>query len=108
MALYKHSFVDLKPITEPQDFMPVLEQVLGKELIEKVAAQAGTVGKETLGKNTDKAIADGAFGMPWYMATNAEGSTECFWGFDHLGQVLAHLGLDRATGKSEAGWRSML
>lgn len=29
------------------------------------------------------------------MATNAKGETEGFFGFDHLGQVIEHLGLER-------------
>lgn len=29
-------------------------------------------------------------------ATNTKGETDSYWGFDHLGQVLDHLGLDRA------------
>jgi 2-hydroxychromene-2-carboxylate isomerase len=46
---------------------------------------AGKEGKELLGKNTDRALADGAFGLPWFVATDREGKTETFWGVDHLG-----------------------
>lgn len=60
-----------------------------------VMEMAGKEGKELLGKNTDRALADGAFGLPWFVATNAEGKTETFWGVDHLGQVTAHLGLEK-------------
>ena len=44
------------------------------------------------------------------IATDKEGKTECFWGFDHLGQVAAHLGLERPKGGSgeEGGWKAML
>lgn len=38
-------------------------------------------------------------------ATNANGSRECFWGFDHMGQVVDHLGLARPKG---GGWTAML
>jgi 2-hydroxychromene-2-carboxylate isomerase len=41
------------------------------------------------------AFKEGAFGLPWFVATNKEGVTEKYWGFDHLGMVVDHLGLDR-------------
>ena len=46
-------------------------------------------------RNTDRALEEGAFGLPWFVATNAKGETEGFWGFDHLGLVIEHLGLER-------------
>ena len=66
--------------------------------------------KKALAANTERAMVDGSFGVPWYVATNAMGETECYWGFDHLGQVADHLGLDRPTvgKKDESGWRAML
>lgn len=44
------------------------------------------------------------------LATDAEGRRECYWGFDHLGQVADHLGLERprAGSTNEGGWRAML
>lgn len=62
-------------------------------------------GKELLIKNTDSAIADGAFGLPWFVVTNEEGKTEGFWGVDHLGQVIEFLGLEHPK---TGGWRSQL
>jgi hypothetical protein len=38
-------------------------------------------------------------------ATNAEGKTEGYWGFDHLGQVVDHLDLKRPK---DGGWKAML
>ena len=52
-------------------------------------------------------LANGAFGI----ATNAKGETEYFWGFDHLGQVVDHLGIDRPAAGGvggEGGWKAML
>ena len=51
--------------------------------------------KAKLQANTDLAFKEGAFGLPWFVATNKEGVTEKYWGFDHLGMVVEHLGLDR-------------
>lgn len=113
--------------------MPVLENVLGKDLAAKVHAGASTDGKARLETNTTAAIEDGAFGMPWFVTTDANGQKETFWGVDHLGQVcnislifyvlgrpwrtrmvtldsgsreqvVEALGLDRP----ESGWRSLL
>lgn len=65
----------------------------------------GKEGKELLAKNTDAAIEDGAFGLPWYKCTNSEGKTESFWGVDHLGQVCSFLSLEKPR---IGGWKSML
>lgn len=55
--------------------------------------------KAKLQANTDLAFKEGAFGLPWFVATNKEGVTERYWGFDHLGMVVEHLGLDRSEAK---------
>ena len=55
-------------------------------------------------ENTDYALSEDAFGLPWFLATNEKGETEKYWGFDHLGQVIEHLGLKRTDG----GFRAML
>lgn len=61
--------------------------------------------KKALSKNSEQAMKDGAFGLPWFVAENVNGDRESFWGVDHLGQVVEHLGLDR---KGEQGLRAML
>ena len=44
-----------------------------------------------------------------WIATNARGEREDFWGFDHIGQVIDHLGLERQLGtRNEGGWKAML
>lgn len=73
--------------------------------LEIVLAMAGKEGKEVLAKNTDQAFQDGAFGLPYYMATNAKGETEGFWGVDHLALVTEHLGIDKPKA---GGWKSVL
>jgi 2-hydroxychromene-2-carboxylate isomerase len=103
-ALYAHFFVEHRPIKEDGDFMPVLEQVLGKELAAKVHDAAPTEGKKQLEANTAAAVEEGAFGMPWFVTQGPNGKRECFWGVDHLGQVVDALGLERP----ESSWRSLL
>ena len=67
-----------------------------KDLLERMN------GKEAKGRsseNTDKAMNLGTFGIP------------CFWGFDHLGQVVRFLDLDGSVEVDEGfkeGMRSML
>jgi 2-hydroxychromene-2-carboxylate isomerase len=73
--------------------------------IKAVLEMAGKEGKEVLAKNTDKALADGAFGLPWIVATNGKTETEMFWGVDHLGQVTEHLGLEKPR---SGGWKALL
>ena len=70
-----------------------------------VMEMAGKEGKEVLAKNTDMAFADGAFGLPWLVATNSKGETEGFWGVDHLGQVADYLGLEKPK---RGGWKALL
>jgi 2-hydroxychromene-2-carboxylate isomerase len=70
-----------------------------------VLEMAGKAGKELLAKNTDLALADGAFGLPWFVATNEAGVKETFWGVDHLGQVTEHLGLPKPK---TGGWKAVL
>ena len=93
--------------------------------------------KTLLTENTQRAVKDGAFGLPYYVGTShiflafgldpcdwlrAEwnslnaiatcpgGKTECFWGFDHINQVALHLGLDtlRSEKKDLQAWKAML
>ncbi|KAI6794816.1 hypothetical protein KC327_g17000 [Hortaea werneckii] len=110
-ALYHAFWVDLvSPINKPENFLPVLSRALGggeagsklaKEMLEKGnSAEA----KKVLVGNTEQAFQEGAFGLPWFVATDGEGKKEGFWGFDHLGQVVDHLGLERVG----SGYRAML
>jgi 2-hydroxychromene-2-carboxylate isomerase len=66
---------------------------------------AAKEGKSILTENTEKAFADGAFGLPWIMATNSSGQTEGFWGVDHLGLVISFLGFEKPN---DGGWKSLL
>jgi len=95
---YNTFWVQGKPIAERDVYEPALAKVLGSEAEAKaVIEQTATPEiKAHLQRNTDRALEEGAFGLPWFMATNARGETEGFWGFDHLGVVIDHLGLDRA------------
>jgi hypothetical protein len=77
-----------------------------------VLTASTTQGKALLAANTDQAFADGAFGLPWMVCTNAAGATEGFFGVDHLGQVAEFLGLRKGTGSTGtttgSGWRALL
>ena len=64
-AMYKHFFVELKPIVDPDDFMPVLNAVLGPEAAFTVLNQSAEEGARLLAEQTDEAIEAGAFGLPW-------------------------------------------
>ena len=114
-------------VSQPEGFVPVLENVLGKNATQEVLqAVCGSVSLKTtlyvkllltsrqanqpeakslLTSNTDRAFKGGAFGLPWFECTNSSGETEGFWGIDHLGQVANFLGLDRSA---DAGFRALL
>ncbi|CZS89660.1 related to glutahione s-transferase subunit 13 [Rhynchosporium agropyri] len=103
--LFEAYWVEHKKIYEKGALGEVLESVLGKEEAEKIMAMAGKEGKEILGKNTDQAVQDGAFGLPYFLATNSKDETEGIWGVDHLAIVAEHLGLEKPK---TSGWKSML
>lgn len=105
-ALYHAFWVEGQTIGKPEVISPVLAKVLGDADAKKIMDKIGSPeAKERLSKNSDKAMGEGAFGLPWFVATNAKGEKDTFWGVDHMGQVVEHLGLDR---KDEPGFRSLL
>ncbi|KAK4546119.1 hypothetical protein LTR36_002256 [Oleoguttula mirabilis] len=104
-ALYEAFWIERATISKPDVFGPVLADVLGEALAKQVLEKAGSAeAKKLLSGNTELALEEGAFGLPWFAATNAQGEKAGFWGFDHLGQVVEHLGLER-TGQ---GFRAMM
>ncbi|KAI9042710.1 putative 2-hydroxychromene-2-carboxylate isomerase [Aspergillus affinis] len=106
-ALYRAFWLDRdSKIGQPEGFGPVLEKVLGQaETQDILQAINQTEIKSLLTSNTDQAFKSGAFGLPWFECTNANGQTEGFWGIDHLGQVADFLDLNR---QAEQGFRSLL
>ncbi len=75
-ALYQAFWVEGKTIGKPEVFGPVLNAVLGetdtKTILEKVGSPEA---KKRLSENSDLAMAEGAFGLPWFVATNSKGET---------------------------------
>ena len=106
-ALYQAFWVEGKsPIASAEVIRPVLAGVLGEEGAKGVLEAAG--GKDVkakLGSNSDEAMSEGAFGLPWFVCTNASGERATFWGVDHMGEVADFLGLER---DGERGFRAML
>jgi len=104
-ALYEAYWVHHRQTNKPKILSEVLREALGETLTKKVIESIGKEGKEVLGKNTDRALADGAFGLPWFVVTNEKGETESFWGVDHIGQVTDFLRLEKPQ---VGGWKAML
>lgn len=105
-ALYEAFWVEGKTINKPENISPALNKVFSEDETKKIMEQAGQAeAKKRLSENSDKALGYGAFGLPWFVATNERGEEETFWGVDHMGQVVEHLGLER---KDEPGLRAML
>ena len=110
-ALYEDSFVKRQVVDTLDALKPILVTFLGIPAAEDVLSKATSPEiKQLLMENTDEALASGAFGLPWFKATNSKGEEECYWGFDHLGQVCNHLGLQKpqAGSAGEGGWKAML
>jgi len=105
-ALYHAFWVEGQtPIGKPEVFGPVLSKILGEQQCKEILQKASEPeAKKMLSDNTNSAIEEGAFGLPWFITTNAQGEKEGFWGFDHLGQVVDHLGLEREG----EGYKAML
>lgn len=103
--LYKAFFVELQAIGSQDVIIAALSKVLRESEVEDVMNMATQAeAKKTLADNTAWAIREGAFGLPWFVATNAKGETAKFWGFSALGEVADHLGLNR----EEGGLRALL
>ena len=85
----------------------MLAQALEEEKAKAIVEMTGTDEvKGRLMANTSVALDSGAFGLPWYQCENEKGEKECFWGLDHLAQVVEFLGLERE--KLGKGARAML
>ncbi|KAF7891111.1 uncharacterized protein EAF02_001436 [Botrytis sinoallii] len=103
--VYEMYWVDGKNITAPGVFEEVLQNLIGEEKKELVLKEIAGKGKEAVLKNNERAVRDGAFGLPWMVCTTSAGETRGFWGVDHLAQVVDFLGLERT--KSRA-WKAYL
>ena len=96
-ALYESLWTDPceSNLVDPKVFANVLTPVLGEDVVKKHVEKMGSAEvKKQLIANTDQALGEGAFGLPWYQCVNDKGQVEGFWGFDHMGQVVRFLGLD--------------
>ncbi|KAF1953979.1 HCCA isomerase/glutathione S-transferase kappa [Byssothecium circinans] len=93
--------------TKPENLLAMVSTIFGsEEEAKKVLERSkGEEAKKLLTANTEKAFAEGAFGLPWFVATNSKGETEGYWGIDHMGQLCDFLGLERPGGK---GWKALL
>ncbi|KAG6357785.1 hypothetical protein INS49_013664 [Diaporthe citri] len=104
-ALFEAYWVKSRDVTDKNVVADVLTRAGWKDLA-SVSEVAGGDAKRTLMENTDRAFADGAFGLPWFVCENDRGESEGFWGVDHLGAMLGFLGLERPAGRG--GWKALL
>ncbi|CAK3852109.1 related to 2-hydroxychromene-2-carboxylate isomerase [Lecanosticta acicola] len=105
-ALFHAFWVETKTIGKVDVIREALGKALGEQVAEDVVKGLGSeAAKKALKENSDQAFKDGAFGLPWFVATNGKGETEGFWGVDHIGQLLDFLGVEV---KREGGYKAML
>lgn len=107
LSRYHAFWVQTQTINDAKVIASALTPVLGeadtKMVMEKISSADV---KKRLGTNSDKALADGAFGLPWFVATNEKGETDSYWGIDHMGQLVDFLELKRKEGGE--GFRALL
>lgn len=107
-ALYHAFWVEGKTINQADIISAALSSHadFSKDEVEAVMGKiADPQVKKMLSANSEQAMEEGAFGLPWFVCENGKGEKEAFWGVDHLGQVVEFLGLDRGL---ERGLRAML
>ncbi|ATZ56584.1 hypothetical protein BCIN_13g04210 [Botrytis cinerea B05.10] len=102
---YELYWVEGKNITAPGFLEDVLKHVVGEEKMELVVKEIAGKGKEAVMGNNERAVREGAFGLPWMVCTNPAGETKGFWGVDHLAQVVDFLGLERTKNRA---WKAFL
>ncbi|KAF2015883.1 HCCA isomerase/glutathione S-transferase kappa [Aaosphaeria arxii CBS 175.79] len=106
-AFYKDFWVQWKEPHKPENIFKLVAEIVGSEEEAKnvIDGCGSDEVKRKVMENTDQAFKDGAFGLPWFVATNSKGETESFWGIDHLGQLIDHLGLQRPN---DGAFRALL
>ncbi|CBX90196.1 hypothetical protein IAQ61_001694 [Plenodomus lingam] len=104
---WEHTWVLWREPDKAENILALMKTVVGgeEEARRIVEAMQSEEVKRALVANTEQAFKDGAFGLPWFVATNAKGETEGFWGVDHIGHLCDHLELEREDGKA---WRALL
>jgi 2-hydroxychromene-2-carboxylate isomerase len=92
---------------KPEGLAKVLTQVLGEAETQRVMQEMGSdANKKALTDSVNEAVGEGAFGMPYFVVTDADGKNEAYWGFNYMGMIVEHMGLKRAD--TESGWKAML
>lgn len=108
-AFYAAFWGQGRDITDKGVQSDVLGQIVrsseGKTDVGRIAELVGTEGKRILLENTELALSEGAFGLPWMVCENEKGERDGFWGCDHLGLVLDFLGIEKPRA---GGWKAML
>ncbi|KAI1616254.1 thioredoxin-like protein [Exophiala viscosa] len=98
-ALYHAFWVEKKGVQLPEVHEPIVIKILGQNVGTRIIERSTSEEvKALLKQNTEDAVASGAPGLPWVKAVNATGREECFFGFDHIGQVTRFLGLEKLNG----------
>ncbi|RMZ89213.1 hypothetical protein DV736_g3546, partial [Chaetothyriales sp. CBS 134916] len=99
-AAFEYSWNDGKhlDISKPENLAVALRGVLGDDKeVEEVVRLAATSQevKDQLKANTERALAQGAFGAPWFWLRNADtGKEEPLWGSDRWAYMWQFLGVE--------------
>ncbi|KAF2710557.1 thioredoxin-like protein [Pleomassaria siparia CBS 279.74] len=104
---FQNFWVHYTEPTKPENLLALVSTIVGGEEEAKKVLESskGDEAKKKLAANTELSFKDGAFGLPWFVATSSKGETEGFWGVDHMGQLCDFLELDRPKTR---GWKALL
>jgi len=107
-ALFQAFWVDYKDTTKASLLTEILSHVFAdrnttRRIVNELSNSDAV--KAQLTAANEAAVKDMAFGCPTFIATNAAGHKDVFWGFDHLGQVIDFLDVQRPSDRS---WSTML
>jgi 2-hydroxychromene-2-carboxylate isomerase len=106
-AIYQFFWIEGQPIGELEVIAKGLTTVFGEEkageILETITKPEV---KKLLNDNTGLALEAGAFGVPFWVATDGQGREDVFFGVDRVGMVVDFLGLERERG--EGGLKALL
>ncbi|KAL9067863.1 MAG: hypothetical protein Q9161_006587 [Pseudevernia consocians] len=67
-AIYHASFAEQKEVHTPESLIPILEEIFGDERTKELLIRSTSdEAKKLLTAKTDEALAEGSFGLPWYV-----------------------------------------
>lgn len=95
LSTWEWTFLKHVDISKLENLKAMLAEHFDEKEVEEVMRLMGTKPyKEKLTKNTEEALAKGAFGAPWFWMRNVEGKEEPLFGSDRFAYMYRFMGMD--------------